>query len=252
MECVTCGIWNASHLHKEFYLWLVGHLSLCVHVFLMDPENFLGCWWKTLLLFFSSWVWSDFVSLCQWGETMLTPDRGHTPSGLTCRTSRSGSVSSCMSVLCCLCIVSVPQKHDAASAIITIITCKADTLLWRLGRKFVRVLDGEVQSWKWAEILETPHLFCTQWSSQYTAWGVLSPLLFVKKLEFNINKDFWILDSLIHPFKIHEAENVVTLQKFTEGREILRHDDRQKRKRLASPIRVQVSSPQEVTGTGSH
>lgn len=163
----------------------------------MDPENFLWCWWKTLLLFFSSRVRSDFVSPCQWGETPLTPDRGHTPSGLTCQTSRSGSVSSCMPVLCCLCIVSVPQKHDAGSAIITIITCKGDTLLWRLRRKFVRVLDGEVKSWKWAEILQTPHLFCTQWSSQYTAWGVLTRLLFVKKLEFNINKDFWILDSLI-------------------------------------------------------
>lgn len=56
---------------------------------------------------------------------------------------------------------------------------------------------GSLIEWKWAEILQTPHLFCTQWSSQYTAWGVLSPLLFVKKLEFNINKDFWILDSLI-------------------------------------------------------
>lgn len=141
-DCVT----DASHLHKEFDLWLVGHLSLHVHVFLMDPENFLRCWWKTLLLFFSSWVRSDFVSLCQWGETLLTPDRGHTPSGLTCRTSRSGSVSFCVSVLCCLCIVSVPQKHDAGSAIITIITCKVDTLLWRVRRKFFRVQDGEVKS----------------------------------------------------------------------------------------------------------
>lgn len=106
------GVCHTTHLtFTKSSIFGLSAIFLCV--FLMDPENFLWYWWKTFRLFFSSWVRSDFVSLCHWGETLLTPDRGHTPSGLTCQTSRSGSVSSCVSVLCCLCIVSVPQKHDA-------------------------------------------------------------------------------------------------------------------------------------------